>query len=139
MTANVLWTRDELGIDREGYGESAQMESRNRYLWLRRRPELRGGVKAAVWLGQSTIDSFRNGSVDRDGIAFGTVDDRRSSEYLELLGRIAWQPGARHWLEGGFEWTDESAVYRYAAWRDLRPGRRGTLLTRSDAPARTRR
>ncbi len=115
VTANVLWTRDELGIDREGYGESAQLESRNRYLWLRANRHFGADVEASAWLGQSTIDSFRNGSVDREDIAFGMVDDRRSSEYLELLGRIAWQPGARHWLEGGFEWTDESAVYRYAA------------------------
>ncbi|HEU4517615.1 MAG TPA: carboxypeptidase regulatory-like domain-containing protein, partial [Steroidobacteraceae bacterium] len=35
LSANILWTRDELGIDRDGYGETAQMESRNRYLWLR--------------------------------------------------------------------------------------------------------
>ena len=72
-------------------------------------------VEAALWLGHSTIDSFRKGSVDRDDIAVGAVNDHRSSEYRELLGRVAWQPGARHWLEGGFEWTDESAVYRYAA------------------------
>ncbi len=115
ITANVLWSRDELGIDREGYGESAQMESRNRYLWLRADREFGPGVEATAWLGHSTIDSFRKGDVDREDIAFGTVDDHRSSEYRELLGRVAWQPGARHWLEGGFEWTDESAVYRYAA------------------------
>ena len=115
ITANVLWSRDELGIDREGFGESAQMESRNRYLWLRAERDFGADVEAAVWLGHSTIDSFRKGSIDREDIAFGAVEDHRSSEYRELLGRIAWQPGAHHWLEGGFEWTDESAVYRYAA------------------------
>ena len=115
VTANVLWSRDELGIDREGYGESAQMESRNRYLWLRADRNFGTEVETSLWLGHSTIDSFRNGSIDREDIAFGVVDDQRSSEYRELLGRVAWQPGARHWLEGGFEWTDESAVYRYAA------------------------
>ena len=134
ITANVLWSRDELGIDRDGYGESAQMESRNRYLWLRADREFRGDVEATLWLGHSTIDSFRKGGIDREDIAFGTVDDRRSSEYRELLGRVAWQPGARHWLEGGFEWTDESAVYRYAASAAYAPavaelfGRETTLL-----------
>ena len=115
LTANVLWSRDELGIDREGYGESAQMESRNRYLWLRADRDFGTNVEAALWLGHSTIDSFRKGSIDRDDIAVGAVNDHRSSEYRELLGRVTWQPGARHWLEGGFEWTDESAVYRYTA------------------------
>ena len=115
VTTNVLWSRDELGIDREGYGESAQMESRNRYIWLRADRNFGSQVEATLWLGHSTIDSYRKGDIDREDIAFGTVNDQRSSEYRELLGRIAWQPGARHWLEGGFEWTDESAVYRYAA------------------------
>ncbi len=134
ITANVLWSRDELGIDREGYGESAQMESRNRYLWLRADRDFGDDVEATLWLGHSTIDSFRKGGIDREDIAVGTVDDQRSSEYRELLGRVAWQPGARHWLEGGFEWTDESAVYRYTANAAYTPavaelfGRDPTLL-----------
>jgi hypothetical protein len=138
ITANVLWSRDELGIDREGYGESAQLESRNRYLWLRADRDVGDDVEATLWLGHSTIDSFRTGAIDREDIATGTVDDQRSSEYRELLGRVAWQPGARHWLEGGFELTDESAVYRYAASAAYTPavaelfGRDPTLLRETD-------
>ncbi len=115
ISANLLWTRDELGIDREGYGETAQLESRNRYLWLRADREFSDAVQATAWLGHSMIDSFRKGRVAREDINAGEVDDRRSSEYRDLLARVTWQPGPRHWLEGGFEWTDESAVYRYAA------------------------
>ncbi len=115
ISANVLWSRDELGIDRAGYGETAQLESRNRYLWLRADRDFGDEVTAALWLGHSTFDSFRKGRVARDGVSAGEVEDRRSSQYRELLGRVTWQPGARHWLEGGFEWTDEGAVYRYAA------------------------
>jgi hypothetical protein len=115
ISANVLWTRDELGLDREGYGETAQLESRNRYLWLRADRDFTDAVRATAWLGHSTIDSSRKGSVAREDVAAGEVNDQRSSEYAELRGRVTWQPGPRHWLEGGFEWTDESAVYRYAA------------------------
>jgi TonB dependent receptor/Carboxypeptidase regulatory-like domain/TonB-dependent Receptor Plug Domain len=115
LTANVLWSRDELGIEREGYGESAQLESRNRYLWLRAERAWDNAVAASLSMGQSSIDSFRRGSVDREDITAGSVTDRRASDYLEALGRVTWQPGARHWLEGGFEWTDESAAYNYSA------------------------
>jgi outer membrane receptor protein involved in Fe transport len=115
LTANLLWSRDELGMDREGFGESAQMESRNRYLWLRADHDFTDALRASVWLGHSTIDSFRKGSVAREDISAAVVDDQRSSQYRELLGRVAWQPGPRHWLEGGFEWTNEGAVYRYDA------------------------
>lgn len=115
VSANFLWSRDELAIDREGHGEQAQIESRNRYLWLRGDRDWENGVKTSLWLGHSTIDSARNGSIDKAGIAAGSVEDHRSSEYRELRGSIGWDLADRHWLEGGFEWTDESAVFRYAA------------------------
>jgi hypothetical protein len=121
LSANLLWTRDELGLDREGYGETAQLESRNRYLWLRADRDFSDALQASVWLGHSTIDSSRRGSVAREDVSAGQVDDQRSSEYRELLGRVTWQRGPRHWFEGGFEWTDESAVYRYAASASYEP------------------
>jgi hypothetical protein len=115
VSANILWTRDELGIDRDGYGETAQMESRNRYLWLRADRDFTDEIQAIFWLGHSTIDSFRKGSIAREDVSTGEVEDQRSSQYRELRGRVTWQLASRHWLEGGFEWTDEGAVYRYAA------------------------
>lgn len=115
ISANLLWARDELSIAREGHGESAQIESRNRYLWIRGDREWSDDLHASIWLGQSSVDSFRQGSIDKPEIAAGTVSDRRSSEYQELRGRFAWQPRSRHWFDGGFEWILEDARYRYAA------------------------
>ncbi len=110
-----MWTRDELTIEREGHGERAEIESRNRYLWLRGDHEWDGGIQASFWLGHSTVDGFRNGAIEKPDIATGSVTDRRSSEYQELRGRVAWQAAPRHWFEGGFEWTGEDATYRYVA------------------------
>ncbi len=115
VTANLLWSRDELAISREGQDEQAQIESRSRYLWLRADRDWDNGIESSLWLGQSTVDGFRNGSMDKPDIASGSVTDRRSSEYQELRGRAAWQIHPRHWIEAGFEWTEENAVYRYAA------------------------
>jgi hypothetical protein len=115
IAANFLWSRDELSITREGQGEDAQIESRNRYLWLRTDREWEDGPQVSLWLGISSIDSSRVGNMDNPGISSGFVTDRRSSDYREARGRIAWQPHARHWIEGGFEWTGEDARYRYAA------------------------
>ncbi len=115
LSANFLWTRDELSITREGQGEEAQIESKNRYLWLRADHDWRSGVQASLWLGISSVGSFRVGSIDNPGISSGSVSDRRSSDYQELRGRVAWEPHADHWLEGGFEWTAEDADYHYAA------------------------
>ena len=115
ISANLLWTRDELQISREGLQENAQIESRNRYFWLRADRDWESGIHASLWLGDSAVDSFRTGSMDKPDIAVGSVTDRRSSDYQEVRGTAAWQFHPRHWLEGGFEWTDETAVYRYAA------------------------
>ena len=115
VSANFLWSRDELDIVREGHGEQAQIESRNRYLWLRGDRDWQNGIQASLWVGHSKVDSNRTGDIDKPGITAGTVTDRRSSEYSEFRARLAWQPQPRHWFEGGMEWTDESAAYRYAA------------------------
>jgi hypothetical protein len=94
IATNFLWSRDELSITREGQGEDAQIESRNRYFWLRADHDWDSGVQASLWIGFSSIGSFRAGRVDNPGIASGSVTDRRSSDYREARGRIAWQPNS---------------------------------------------
>src|SRR6185503_8342762 len=115
LTANYLWSRDELSISRRSQGEKANLESRNAYLWVRADHDFENGVEASLLLGHSGIDGFREGSIDNPGISGGTVADRRSSEYLDGRGNVAWQISPRNWVEGGFEWMKEDAVYRYAS------------------------
>lgn len=136
ITANILWSRDELDISREGLDEEAQIESRNRYLWLRADRDWENGIQSSLWLGHSTIDSFRAGSSDNSDVAVGSVTDQRSSDYKEVRGRAAWQVHPRHWLETGFEWTEEDGIYRYAAEAAYTPAvaelfSRDLTLTRS--------
>ena len=136
LTANVLWSRDELGIDREGYGESAQMESRNRYLWLRADRDFGTNVEAALWLGHSTIDSFRKGSVDREDIAVGAVERPpllripRAARPRHLAAGRASLAGRRLRVDG----RERRLPLRRE--RRLHASRRGTVRARSDAPAR---
>ncbi len=115
LTANFLWSRDELAISRDSQGESADLESLNRYLWLRADHEFENGIEASLFLGHSGIDGLREGTIDNPGISTGSVADHRSSEYLDTRGNLDWQLNARNWIEGGFEWTQEDAVYRYAS------------------------
>jgi hypothetical protein len=115
ITANVLWSRDELAIAREDRNERAQIESRARYLWLRADRDFGETVRGSLWMGHSRVDSFRAGSLDDPDIAIGSVRDRRASTYKEVRGRANWQAGAGHWLEGGFELVLEDANYDYSA------------------------
>lgn len=115
VTANLLWSRDELSIAREGQDEQAQIESRSRYLWLRADRDWGEAVRGTLWLGHSRVYASRIGSIDDPDFAIASASDRRSSAYRELRGRIGWDAGTDHWFEGGFEWTDEQADYFYAA------------------------
>jgi hypothetical protein len=115
LTANFLWSRDELAIERSAEGEEADLESRSRYLWVRGDHVFGNGVEASILVGHSTIDGLREGTIDNPGVSTGTVDDWRASDYWDLRARVAWQLNPRHWLEGGIEWTTEEATYRYAA------------------------
>ena len=115
VTANLLWSRDELAISREPQGERANLESRNQYLWLRADHDWQNGIEASIQVGHSTIDGFRAGTIDDPEISTGMVNDRRSSEYWDFRGQVTWEANARNWIEGGFEWTEEDAVYRYTA------------------------
>jgi hypothetical protein len=115
ITANFLWSRDELAIERDAEGEEADLESRSRYLWVRGDHDFGNGLEVSILLGHSSIDGLREGTIDNPGVSTGSVDDWRSSDYWDARGRVAWQVNPRHWLEGGFEWIQEDATYRYAA------------------------
>ncbi len=115
LTANFLWSHDELAIKREGRDDSAQFKSHSRYLWLRADRDWGGVAHGSLWLGHSQIHAFRSGAVDDADYMRAAVSDRRSSDYWELRGRFDRNAGDRHWLEGGFEWTREDARYSYAA------------------------
>jgi hypothetical protein len=115
LTANLLWSRDELRISRAAEGEHAEIESLSRYLWLRADREWQNGVEASLLFGQSTIDGFRTGTIDNPGISSGSVNDRRASEYLDWRGQVAWQVNPRNRIEAGIDFVEEEAVYRYDA------------------------
>jgi hypothetical protein len=115
LTANLLWTYDELDIGRDALGEEAELNSRVRYAWLRADREWHERLAGSAWLGYSEVNSNRSGTMYAPGIADGSVRDRRSSRYIDARARMSWQPAQHHWLEGGFELTEEDATYRYAS------------------------
>jgi hypothetical protein len=115
LSGNLLWARNELEIADRDTGEQAQFEDRLQYLWLRADHDFSSALSASVWLGQTTIQSFREGTLDNPGIASGEVRDRRSSMIWDLRSLLQWQPAAQHVVEAGLEFTQERAQYRYSA------------------------
>lgn len=115
LSGNFLWARDELGISARTRGESAQIDSRSRYAWLRADKDWSRQLASSLWIGHSRIDSVRFGEVDDPGFARGMVNDSRASQFWDFRGQLRWHPRPSHWFETGFEWTDESATYHYQA------------------------
>src|SRR5262245_53341915 len=145
VTANFLWSRDEIEITRRPEGEDATIESRTRYLWLRADHDFEGDVAASLVVGHSGIDGFREGTPDNPGLSTGSVEDNRSSSYWDTRGGVTWQPNSRNWLDGGFEWTHEEATYHYDSTATFTQDvadffSRDTLLARSASltPSRER-
>ncbi|MDR2215189.1 MAG: TonB-dependent receptor, partial [Nevskiaceae bacterium] len=115
ITANLLVSRDELAIAREPRAEQGDIENRARYLWLRADDTWGPNLRASLMLGQTRMESFREGASNEPLIALGEVQDRRASRATDLRGNVVWQWRANHLLEAGFELKDEDARYRYAA------------------------
>ncbi|MGC4027879.1 MAG: TonB-dependent receptor [Steroidobacteraceae bacterium] len=115
LSANLLWARDELDISDRRRDEDATIEDRVRYIWLQAHQSFGETWEAQMWLGQTVIDSLREGTVDNPGIASGAVSDRRAATLWDLRSLVAWQPDQQRRLEFGGEYTHESANYRYAS------------------------
>jgi hypothetical protein len=127
LSANLLWARDELGIEDRLRNERGSLEDRVRYLWLRADAEPRPGLELSAWLGQSVVDSLRDGSVDTPGVVDGSVTDARRSTLWDLRTRVGWQAAPDHFLEGGIEHTRERASYDYDASARFAPAVVGTF------------
>lgn len=115
VSANVLWSRDELTISDDRRRESAEMDGSLHYAWIHARSPLWSGATGEVWVGQSVIVSEREGSLATPGIATGQVDDARNSTLWDVRTRLAWEVGARHFVEGGIDAIKESGHYDYTA------------------------
>ena len=111
-TGALLGSRDALSIVEENR-ESAQLEGRAVYGWLRGDFQPNKTFAGSVWLGHSQLDTERQGTADNPDIATGAVDDRRSSQFWDLRGRMQWQWRDNRSLEAGIDWADEAAHYQY--------------------------
>jgi outer membrane cobalamin receptor len=135
-SANFLWARDEFKVDSSERGERADLQSRSRYLWWRSDWNPDGDWSAYVTLGHSSMDLSRVGTVDAPQPGVGQLEDVRIAKFWDLRAVGSWQASDRHGFEAGFEWTDESADYRYASTVSY-PSNIAALFDRDAQSART--
>lgn len=115
VSGNLLWSRDDLAISEARRGESAEIQERMRYVWLRADAPLWNAAHGTLWLGQSLLQTYRDGTLANPGIASGSVSDHRSSTLWDARAAVTWEIGPNHHLEGGAETTQENGHYDYSA------------------------
>jgi hypothetical protein len=112
VTGNVLLSHDELAITDEVRGEQAHIEGSVNYVWLELERDWRN-VQAIAWVGQTRIESQREGSAVQPGVVDAHVSDGRDSRLTDLRGLLRWQIATHQSFEGGIELTHASGRYDY--------------------------
>ena len=113
ITAEALWSRDQLATRDPVRGEFARLSSRNRYLWLYGQQQFDPRWNLESWLGYSDLQSMRSGNVDNPGVVLGVVTDERSSQLWDFRWRMHGALSERQSVEFGGEWQVGDADYYY--------------------------
>jgi outer membrane cobalamin receptor len=135
-SANLLWARDEFTVDSTERGEHANLGSRSRYLWWRSDWNHSDAFSDYATVGHSSMDLSRAGRVTAPQPAEGQLQDDRTAEFWDVRAVGTWQASEQHGFEAGYEWTDETADYRYTSTVSY-PADIATLFDRDAQGART--
>ena len=113
ITAEALWSRDDLATRDPVAGEFARLTSSSQYLWLRGQHQFDSRWNLESWLGYSSLQSLRSGNVDNPGVVTGSASDDRSSDLWDFRWRMHGHLSERQNVEFGGEWQVGNADYSY--------------------------
>jgi hypothetical protein len=121
LVAGWLLLDDELTVDFEDGAEVGNMEYRDATGWLswRFRPTGDSALRATV--SRTERHTNRDGSVSQSGYSFGTLDDRRRFDTTTARLEASARALSRLTLNGGLEWYDYDATYRYQSSATFEP------------------
>jgi outer membrane receptor protein involved in Fe transport len=117
LRASALRFADDLEISDADQEENASADYEDSYVWLAADWQPRDDLEGRIYLGHATLDSERVGTAEQDGIATGSLDDRRDSQLLLFETRWQWRVadalrfdlgGDLRYAEGKFRYADEA-------------------------------
>lgn len=111
LQGNLLFATDEYLVNDDD--EQSEIASRTRYAWLRADYTPRPELSSSVWIGMSSIDIDRVGSIDKPWFSVGRVDDQRRATFWDLRANVTWQQSDASRLNWGLEYSRGNADYRY--------------------------
>ena len=121
ITAETLWSQDDVALLDTTSGEFAHLTSHTFYLWLRGQQQFNEQWRAESWLGYSTLHSLREGQVDNPNVVAGRVSDERTSDVWNIRWQMHGTLSERHTVEFGGEWHAGDADYSYQNAQVLAP------------------
>ncbi len=121
ITAETLWSQDDVALLDSARGELARLSSNTLYLWLRGQQQFSERWRGEGWLGYSALHSLREGQLDNPGVVSGRVSDERTSEQWNLRWQVHGTLSERHAVEFGGEWHAGDADYSYQSTQQLSP------------------
>ena len=113
ITAEALWSRDDLATRDPARGEFARLTSSNQYFWVRGQQQFDRRWNLDSWIGYSSLQSLRSGDVDNPGVVSGAVSDDRSAQLWDFRWRMHGDLSERRNVEFGGEWQVGDADYSY--------------------------
>ncbi len=121
ISAETLWSQDDLALMDSLRGEFAHLSSHSFYLWLHGEQRLSERWRGEAWLGYSELHSLRVGQVDNPEVVVGQVSDMRNSDLWNVRWQMHGVLSERHTLEFGGEWHAGDADYAYRNAQRLAP------------------
>jgi outer membrane cobalamin receptor len=121
LTAQALWSSDAIAVRDSDRGEVARLSSHARYAWLRFDRHINDRWSVTAWLGDTNLQSRREGKLDNQGIVRGFVDDQRSADLWDFRWRLNGAIDERQYVEFGGEWHVGDGDYRYRSAVELAP------------------
>lgn len=123
LSADVLgaWDRTRYTEEDVGAATFEEMSSRSsgRYAWLRLDTAPKRGLLVSTALSASAVDRDVTGSIDEPSQT-GSVDDRRSAEFLALKQDWNLDRGDAHALKWGFELRRARGRYHHVSRSEIR-------------------
>jgi hypothetical protein len=117
LVFNALLSNDTLSMNRSGLDERSNMRSSSAYFWMQADHTLPlphdEDARVSLWFGHTRFESGRDGVLNSQGLATGSLDEDRHADIWDLRLRLDWAWSTRHLLESGLNFTVGEATYRY--------------------------
>ena len=121
ISANVLYSNDEIRLFEASRGERATATYANRIGWIKWEAEWTDRLRSRTLAAASTIEDRRNGSVNLAGIVSGQLDDALDVSVFEIRQDWTWVLTERLMWSFGANLKHLDADYLHDSARNIDP------------------